>query len=62
MEGILASRWKDRWMEGMKNNLRLLNENKLAYVENVLEGFDKVPEAMELASSNIQIGKNVIKL
>ncbi|PSN31183.1 putative NADP-dependent oxidoreductase YfmJ, partial [Blattella germanica] len=45
MEGFFVSRWKDRWMEGINQNLKWIQEGKLKWKETVTTGFENIPKA-----------------
>lgn len=62
MEGFVVWRWADRWMEGIKQNMKWLNEGKLKYHETVLEGLEKAPEALIDLIKGKYRGRVVIKL
>lgn len=42
MQGLHSSRWEDRWMEGILQNKKWIEEGKLKYRETVTEGFENM--------------------
>lgn len=62
MEGFIVTRWLDRWMEGIKQNIKYLNEGKLKYREHVVDGFENAPKAFMDLFTGENIGKTVVRV
>lgn len=63
MEGFnVHARWSNRWLEGIKGNLKWLEEGKLKFHETVTEGFENMPKAFIGLFSGENTGKAVIKV
>ncbi|ENN76632.1 hypothetical protein YQE_06852, partial [Dendroctonus ponderosae] len=45
LEGFIVSRWNNRWMEGIHQNLQWIKQGKLKYRETVTEGFENMFKA-----------------
>ncbi|PSN29576.1 Prostaglandin reductase 1 [Blattella germanica] len=61
MEGFIVSRWKDRWMEGINQNLKWIQEGKLKWKETVTTGFENIPKAFIGMLKGENTGKAVVK-
>merc|ERR1712141_668917 len=46
MEGFLVTRWLDRWEEGIKQMATWVMQGKIQTEETVMEGFEKMPDAL----------------
>lgn len=62
MEGFLVNRWSDRWLEGVNQLLKWINEGKLKYHETVTEGFENMPQAFIGMLKGDSTGKAVVKV
>lgn len=61
MEGFIVSRWGDRWMEGITQILKWIQEDKIKYHETVTEGFENMPTALIEMLRGSNTGKAVVK-
>ncbi|XP_058831166.1 prostaglandin reductase 1-like [Topomyia yanbarensis] len=61
-EGFLVYRWKARYMEGIEQNLKWIQEGKLKYHETVTEGFENMPDGFIGMLTGGNTGKAVIKV
>lgn len=61
MEGFLVTRWNDRCMESIEQNLKWIKEKKLKYRETVTEGFENMFDAFVGMLKGDNIGKAVVK-
>lgn len=62
MEGFLVWRWSDRWMEGISEIAKLVQEGKLKYHETVTEGFENTPQAFIEMLRGKNYGKAIVKV
>lgn len=62
MKGFIVTRWRDRWFEGIKQNLQWIKEGKLVYRETVTEGFENMTKALIGILKSENIGKAVVKV
>ncbi|KAF2900201.1 hypothetical protein ILUMI_05996 [Ignelater luminosus] len=62
IEGFIATRWRDRWMEGIDQNLKWISEGKLKYRETVTEGFENTFQAFVDMLQGGNVGKAVVKV
>lgn len=62
MEGFLVDRWMDRWMEGITEILKWIQEGKIKYHETITEGFEKMPVALIEMLRGRNVGKAVVKV
>lgn len=62
MEGFVVWRWSDRWMEGIEQNLKWIDEGKLKYCETILDGFEKAPQALIDLMNGKYKGRVVVKI
>lgn len=62
MEGFIVSRWMDRWMEGMNQNLEWIRAGKLKYHETITYGFENMPKAFIGMLKGHNTGKAVVKV
>lgn len=62
MEGFLVDRWMDRWMEGITEILKWIQEGKIKYHETITEGFEKMPVALIEMLRGGNVGKAVVKV
>uniref|UniRef100_A0A182P183 Prostaglandin reductase 1 n=1 Tax=Anopheles epiroticus TaxID=199890 RepID=A0A182P183_9DIPT len=61
-EGFIVTRWRQRWMEGIEQNLRWIEEGKLRYQETVTDGFERMPHAFVSMLTGGNTGKAVVKV
>ncbi|XP_053698631.1 prostaglandin reductase 1-like [Sabethes cyaneus] len=61
-EGFVVSRWTARWMEGIEQNLKWIQEGKMKYRETITEGFENMPKAFIGMLKGENIGKAVVKV
>lgn len=61
MEGFIVTRWGDRWMEGITEVLKWIQEGKVKYHETVTEGFENMPTALIEMLRGANTGKAVVK-
>ncbi|KAJ9577790.1 hypothetical protein L9F63_005646 [Diploptera punctata] len=61
MEGFIVTRWSQRWQEGIKQNLKWIEEGKIKWRETVTEGFENMPKAFFGMLKGENFGKAVIK-
>merc|ERR1719361_2323782 len=45
MEGIMVTRWANRWFEGIKQMGAWIKDGKIKVDETIVEGFEKMPDA-----------------
>ncbi|XP_072386097.1 prostaglandin reductase 1-like isoform X1 [Diabrotica undecimpunctata] len=62
MEGFIATRWENRWMEGIKQNLEWVKQGKVKYHETVTEGFDNMFKAFTGMLKGENTGKAIVKV
>lgn len=62
MEGFLVTRWADRWMEGIIQMLKWLQEGKIKYRETITDGFQNQPQAFIDMLQGKNIGKAIVKV
>ncbi|XP_015521664.2 prostaglandin reductase 1-like [Neodiprion pinetum] len=62
LEGFIVLRWRDRWMEGIEQNLKWIKEDKLKYRETVTNGFENTFDAFVGVLRGDNIGKAIVKV
>lgn len=62
IEGFIVWRWADRWMEGIEQNLKWIQEGKLVYRETVTNGFENMFNAFVGILRGENTGKAVVKV
>lgn len=62
MEGFVVYKWRDRWMEGIDQNLQWLREGKLNYKQKVYENFETMPAIIMQIMKSSNMAKCVVKL
>lgn len=62
IQGILARDYNDRMDEMLQQMVPWLSEGKLKYAETVVEGFEKLPSALNSLFSGKNTGKLVVKV
>lgn len=61
MKGFIVSDYQSRFSEGIQQLSQWVKEGKLKYKETIVEGFDKLPEALLGLFSGNNIGKMIVK-
>lgn len=61
MEGFVFTRWSDRWMEGILEIRKWIQEGKIKYHETLTEGFENMPQALIEMLRGQNTGKAVVK-
>lgn len=61
IEGFIVTRWNDRWMEGIEQNLKWIREGKLKFKETVTQGFENMPKAFIDMMNGANTGKAIIE-
>ncbi|KAK7872297.1 hypothetical protein R5R35_002754 [Gryllus longicercus] len=62
IEGFTVAQWRNRWMDGTKQNLQWVREGKLKYTETVTDGFDNMPSAFIGLLKGQNTGKAIVKV
>lgn len=62
MEGFLVWRYTDRWMEGIDQVAKWIEEGKVKYNETVTEGFENMPQAFIDMLRGKNFGKAIVKV
>ncbi|KAF7275307.1 prostaglandin reductase 1-like isoform X2 [Rhynchophorus ferrugineus] len=62
IEGFMVYRWLDRWLEGVNQNLKWIQEGKLKYREKVTEGFGNMFYAFTDMLKGGNLGKAIVKV
>ncbi|XP_050533613.1 prostaglandin reductase 1-like [Daktulosphaira vitifoliae] len=62
IEGFIVSRWGEKWMDGIQQNLNLIKEGKLIHPEHITAGFENLPEAFMGMLRGDNIGKALVKV
>ncbi|XP_028144094.1 prostaglandin reductase 1 [Diabrotica virgifera virgifera] len=62
MEGFNVSRWHDRWMEGINQNLEWIKQGKIKYHETITEGFENMFKAFTGMLKGENTGKAIVKV
>lgn len=62
MEGFLVWRWSDRWLEGITEMGKLVEDGALKYHETVTEGFENLPQAFIDMLRGKNYGKAIVKV
>jgi len=61
VEGFLVGRWADRWMEGVSAMAKMVMKGDIKIQETVIEGFEKMPEALMGLFTGVNTGKMIVK-
>merc|ERR1719242_976980 len=61
MEGIMVTRWANRWFEGIKQMGAWIKDGKIKVDETIVEGFEKMPDAFIGLFQGSNQGKMVVK-
>lgn len=63
MEGfIVTTKYGDRWMEGIQQNMLWLKENKLSTQETVVDGFENMVKGLNMLLTGDNTGKAIVKV
>jgi prostaglandin reductase 1 len=62
MEGFLVWRYTDRWMEGINQIGKWIEDGQLKYHETVTEGFENLPQAFIEMLRGKNFGKAIVKV
>lgn len=62
MEGFIVTRWQDRWMEGIEQNLKWVQEGKVMYRETVTDGFENMFQAFTDMLKGVNYGKAIVRV
>lgn len=62
MQGFLVWAWSNRWMEGITEMSKLVQEGKLKYYETVTQGFENTPQAFIEMLRGKNFGKAIVKV
>ena len=61
VEGFIVTRWADRWGEGIAQMAQWLQEGKLRYREEIVNGFENIPRAFVDMLRGKNTGKMLIQ-
>ncbi|TYR81576.1 NADP-dependent oxidoreductase [Priestia megaterium] len=62
MKGFIVNDYADRFPEGVKQLGEWVQQGKIKYSENIVEGFENVPEAFLGLFSGANLGKQLVKV
>ncbi|MDO3411371.1 NADP-dependent oxidoreductase [Saccharibacillus sp. CPCC 101409] len=62
VKGFLVGQYQDRFAEAVPEMAGWIKEGKLKYSENIIEGFDRTPEAFFGLFSGENLGKQLVKV
>lgn len=62
LEGFIVSRWLDRWIEGVQQNIKWIKEGKLKYNESITDGFENMFQAFVDMLQGKHFGKAIVKV
>lgn len=62
MQGFLVWSWSNRWMEGIAELAKWVQEGKIKYKETVTEGFENTPQAFIEMLRGKNYGKAIVKV
>uniref|UniRef100_A0A1Y1MN81 Prostaglandin reductase 1 n=2 Tax=Photinus pyralis TaxID=7054 RepID=A0A1Y1MN81_PHOPY len=62
IKGFVSNNWSRRWMEGIKENLKWVQEGRLRYKETITDGFENMPKAFIGLLKGENIGKAIVKV
>ena len=62
IRGFIVHRWVDRWMEGIEQMLKWIQEGKIKYYETTTVGFENTPDAFLKMLRGNNSGKAVVKV
>jgi len=61
MQGLIVFDWEDRYPEGIEAMAKWLDEDKIRYREDIVEGFENMPYALEQVLQGENFGKKLVK-
>lgn len=61
MEGFTFNRWRHRWMEGIAQLHKWMQDERIKHYETVTEGFENMPTALIVMLRGGNIGKAVVR-
>lgn len=62
MQGFIVWAWNQRWMEGIDQMLKWIDEGKIKYHETVTDGFENIPQAFIDMMEGKNYGKAIVKV
>ncbi|KAB7506356.1 Prostaglandin reductase 1 [Armadillidium nasatum] len=62
IEGFIVHRWTNRWMEGINQLKKWIEEGKLKYEETVTKGFENTPKAFIELFDGKNTGKAIVEV
>ena len=62
IQGFMVYDYAARWAEFLHELTPLVRDNKIRFEETVVEGFDKVPEALLGLFTGANVGKMIVKV
>lgn len=62
MEGFQVLRWSERWLEGIEQNKRWIEEGRLRYEETITDGFENMVEAFVDMLNGGNVGKAIVRV
>jgi NADPH-dependent curcumin reductase CurA len=62
MKGFIVADYADKFPEGIKQLGEWVQQGKIKYSENVVEGFENVPEAFLGLFEGANLGKQLVKV
>ena len=62
VQGFHATQFRDRWMNGIKQNLQWVQENKLKYRETIYDGFENATKALIGVMKGENTGKALVRV
>ena len=62
MEGFIVTRWGNRWMEGIEQNLKWVQEGKIKYRETITDGFENTFKAFTDMLKGVNYGKAIVRV
>lgn len=62
MQGFLVWRYENRWMEGLNEMVKLVQQGKLKHHETITEGFENTPKAFIEMLRGKNFGKAIVKV
>ncbi|KAJ3647782.1 hypothetical protein Zmor_019642 [Zophobas morio] len=62
VQGFHATQFRDRWINGIKQNLQWVQENKLKYRETIYDGFENATKALIGVMKGENTGKALVRV